>query len=81
MATPLPAPPPPPWTVTVVLPKVHPLMLLPAAVIAALLLPLLTALYAATVAAWMVTGLTWPLIGLLFRALTAITNYHPEVTR
>ena len=63
----------------VVVPKMHPLMLLPSALIAALMLPLATALAAAAIATWIVAGATLPLLGLLYRALTAITNYHPEV--
>ncbi|RKN40784.1 hypothetical protein [Streptomyces hoynatensis] len=63
----------------VVVPKVHPLMLLPSALIAALMLPLATVLAAAAVATWIVAGAALPLLGLLYRALIAIANYRPEV--
>ena len=65
----------------VVVPRVHPLMLLPSALIAAVMLPLATVLAAAAIAAWLVAGATVPLLGLLFRALVATINYRPGVTR
>ena len=63
----------------VVVPRVHPLMLLPSALVAAVMLPLATVLAAAVVAAWAVYGATWPVLGLLFRALIVLVNYAPEV--
>lgn len=64
------------------LPRVHPLMLLPAALLAALMLPLLLALAAAAVAALAVGGVTYPALLALHHLLAAVTTYQPrtEVT-
>lgn len=61
------------------LPRMHPWMILPAALLAALMLPLVVLAAAVAIAAAAVGGATYPVLAALHSLFIAVINYGQEV--